>query len=240
MPIFTVAIPAFNEEKYLPTCLTAIRTQDYGKKFETLVVDNNSTDKTAAIAKSFGARVVKETQKGMLFAKHQAFLEAKGEIVATTDADSIVPKNWLSEISKAYSKKNIVATTGLVSFNQNLNKMDFSKIDRIIQKSAYFFLKRPITMRGPNRSIRKDIYLKSGGINTSGTVREDEYYLLPKLKKFGKVAFLPHLVVLTSNRRLHNHARQYYFKHLFWDYTVMGLYTKVFSAKVEDKTPDYR
>ena len=58
-PLVSVVIPAYNEEKYLPACLEALSRQTF-RDFEVVVVDNNSTDRTAEIARSLGARVVHE------------------------------------------------------------------------------------------------------------------------------------------------------------------------------------
>jgi glycosyltransferase involved in cell wall biosynthesis len=52
-PIFSIVIPAFNEEKFLPRCLESLKNQDF-KDFEIIVVDNNSPDKTAALQKNLG------------------------------------------------------------------------------------------------------------------------------------------------------------------------------------------
>ena len=71
-PAISVVIPAFNEEKYLPACLEALKKQTF-KNYELIVVDNNSTDKTAQIAKKFGARVVKEKKQGRNMACGRCF-----------------------------------------------------------------------------------------------------------------------------------------------------------------------
>ena len=57
---FSVVVPAYNEEAFLPETLRSLRRQDYPGAYEIVVVDNNSTDATAEIARSFGVRVVSE------------------------------------------------------------------------------------------------------------------------------------------------------------------------------------
>jgi len=59
----SVVIPAYNEEKLLKKTLESIRDQ-IEKPFEIIVVDNNSTDKTAQVAKKMGAIVIKEVKQG--------------------------------------------------------------------------------------------------------------------------------------------------------------------------------
>ena len=64
----TIVIPAFNEEKYLASCLDSLVNQKTNLKYEVIVVDNNSTDRTAKIASSFknrmNIRVIFEKKQG--------------------------------------------------------------------------------------------------------------------------------------------------------------------------------
>jgi len=91
-PIISIIVPAYNEEKYLPKCLWALTHQDFKLPYEIIVVDNNSADKTKKIAKKFGARVVFEKKKGLLKARDKGIKSARAELIAITDADTLVPK----------------------------------------------------------------------------------------------------------------------------------------------------
>lgn len=63
-PLISVVIPAYNEENYLTPCLKALKEQEYPKeKFEVIVVDNGSGDKTSEIAKNFGVRLIVYSQE---------------------------------------------------------------------------------------------------------------------------------------------------------------------------------
>ena len=64
-------------------------------EYEIIVVDNNSTDKTAEIAKKYADRVISEKRKGVLYARQTGTMEAKSDIILRTDADGFVPKNWI-------------------------------------------------------------------------------------------------------------------------------------------------
>ncbi|OGG26010.1 hypothetical protein A2960_05650 [Candidatus Gottesmanbacteria bacterium RIFCSPLOWO2_01_FULL_39_12b] len=242
MESITIAIPTYNEEKYLPDCLTAIRNQSYKNKFELLVIDNNSTDNTARIAKSFGARVVKESQKGSLFAKHCCFSQARGDIVVTTDADSVPPYNWLSCLLAPFEKDDkVIAVTGLVKYPDNTTvKFNFSSFDQFCQKTINRFLSSPITMRAPNRAILKNVYFASGGIDVLGAPSEDEYFLVKKLRKFGKIVFLPDLIVQTSDRRQKNRDFSYLFVDLLWKLVINGHIRHFFHKPNYITIKDYR
>jgi glycosyltransferase involved in cell wall biosynthesis len=80
----SVVIPAYNEEKSISNVV-----KDFSKPYvdEIIVVDNNSTDRTAELARKAGARVVKEIKQGYGYAIQRGLREAKGEIIFVTEAD---------------------------------------------------------------------------------------------------------------------------------------------------------
>jgi len=99
IPDISIVIPAYNEEKYLPACLSAVSQQEGAPPYEVIVVDNASTDGTACIAQQCGARVVTEPRKGVARARQAGFEAACGEIIASTDADTRVTPQWLARIT---------------------------------------------------------------------------------------------------------------------------------------------
>ena len=98
---FSVVIPAHNEEKYISKCLRAIiSASKYVKpdSVEIIVVANRCTDRTCEIAKRYGARVLKNDDKCIAAIRNTGVMAAKGEIVVTIDADSLMTKYSLAEI----------------------------------------------------------------------------------------------------------------------------------------------
>lgn len=101
MTKFSVVIPAHNEEKYIGRCLRAvISASKYVKPdlTEIIVVANRCTDKTCAIAKHYGAKVLVNDAKCIAAVRNTGVRAAKGEIVVTIDADSLMTKYSLAEI----------------------------------------------------------------------------------------------------------------------------------------------
>jgi len=79
----SVIIPAYNEAARIgPVVRSALGYAD-----EVLVVDDGSADETAAVARSAGARVIRQDNAGYTAAVKRGFREAQGEIVVTMDAD---------------------------------------------------------------------------------------------------------------------------------------------------------
>ena len=96
-PLVSVLVPARNEEKNIERCLNSLREQMY-KNYEILVLNDNSTDNTAAIleriaaedsrVRVFTGKPLPEDWYGKPFALHQLSAQAKGEILLFTDADT--------------------------------------------------------------------------------------------------------------------------------------------------------
>jgi glycosyltransferase involved in cell wall biosynthesis len=64
----SVIIPAYNEEALIPLTLASLQKQDFHGDMEIIVVDNNSSDGTAEVAKRWGARVVREKKQSYVYA----------------------------------------------------------------------------------------------------------------------------------------------------------------------------
>lgn len=103
IPTISVVIPAYNEAATIAGTLRSLQHQTV-QPLEVIVVDNNSTDETAAIAESFSfVRVVKETQQGIAYARNAGFDAARGDVVARIDADTLASKRWLETIQTHFS-----------------------------------------------------------------------------------------------------------------------------------------
>src|SRR6266480_3281530 len=83
----TVVIPCLNEELGIRQVLTDL--PDFVD--ETIVVDNNSTDRTAEVARKMGAIVVPELHRGYGRAYKRGFAHASGDIIVTLDGDYSYP-----------------------------------------------------------------------------------------------------------------------------------------------------
>src|SRR5258706_15392459 len=104
----SVVVPAYNEEKYIRACIESILNQEE-KADEIIVINNNSTDKTVDILKQYPIKIVNETEQGMIQARNRGFNEAQYEIIARTDADTIVPPDWIAKIKKNFENEKLVA-----------------------------------------------------------------------------------------------------------------------------------
>jgi glycosyltransferase involved in cell wall biosynthesis len=97
----SVVIPAHNAEQTLPDVLGALRAQDPAP-VEVIVVDDGSTDNTAAVAAHHGARVVETDHVGYVGgARNAGWTEARGDVVVFLDADMVPAPGWAAGLVRA-------------------------------------------------------------------------------------------------------------------------------------------
>lgn len=102
----SIIIPVYNESDHLKGCLNAISKQTIMPD-QVIVVDNNSTDDSVLIAKSFKfVRVIKETKQGIVYARNAGFNSASTDIIGRIDSDSLLPNNWVEEVLKFFEDED--------------------------------------------------------------------------------------------------------------------------------------
>lgn len=204
--MISVVIPAYNEEKYIAACLRSLMNQEV-KADEIIVVDNNSIDNTAEIAKSFNVKIVREEEQGMIPARNRGFNEAKHKIIAQTDADTILPPDWLKKIKKAFDEDpNLVGLSGRAIYYEVSPLIIFPNFQAKILFALYTFIVKLILgsdcIFGPNKALRKSAWekIRDTICKDDREVHED-IDLAIHLAKVGKVRFDNSLVVSSSWRR---------------------------------------
>lgn len=97
--LVSIVIPVRNGAVPIARCLDSIMALDYpaGRR-EVIVVDNGSTDGTAAAARAYPVTVISHPQPGVAHARNVGIRAAQGEIIAFVDADCVVEKGWLREL----------------------------------------------------------------------------------------------------------------------------------------------
>lgn len=102
----SVVIPAKNEEHFIRQCLASLAKQTYpADHYEVLVIDNNSTDKTAAIAQEMGVKVIAKPSGRVGAVRNFGASQARGNVLAFIDADCLVDPEWLTRAAALVSEK---------------------------------------------------------------------------------------------------------------------------------------
>jgi len=191
--IVSIIIPAYNEQFYISSCLDSVLDQSVDPAiYEVLVVDNRSTDRTAALARKKGVRVVSQPQKGYVYALRKGVEESLGRILAFTDADCRVPTHWISKILDDFgARPDIVAVGG---------KLLFYDVNPMLDRVTRLVLSFADTLPGGNMAIRREALDRIGGFNPQVNLSSD-YWVTLKLRSVGRIVIDKNLVVVTSGRR---------------------------------------
>ena len=103
LPPISIIIPVFNEEKKIYDCLDSIKKQNYPQSIiEILIIDDESTDNTVEVTKSFGATILTNGSHNIERGKSIGLAKAKNEYILFIDADNRLPhSNWLKNFVEA-------------------------------------------------------------------------------------------------------------------------------------------
>jgi glycosyltransferase involved in cell wall biosynthesis len=114
VPRVSVVIPAYNAAQTLEECLQAVR-QSSCENYEIIVVDDGSTDSSAAIADRHGCLVVRlEANEGAAVAKNVGASQASGDILLFTDADVLVQPDTVQRVIEHLQEPGLCAVVGLL------------------------------------------------------------------------------------------------------------------------------
>lgn len=235
MPKISVIIAAYNEEKLLPRCLQSLQNQTYPKgQFEVILVDNGSEDNTYQIGEEFGVKVVKyKDVQGCGPARRYGVLRAKGEILAFTDSDCVVPADWLGHLEHLFMKEKdllMIGGKGIADQKGIIIGIPFAIADWFYVLNNY--IGKPLIW-GYNMAIKKGVYDQIGGINIKLLSSEDWDLAFRVYKKFGRgsVKYVRDLTVATYPRKQNNPRILFrYFKNgvkNYVDYVIFGKVTAV-------------
>ncbi len=230
-PTVAIVIPAYNEggliERTLRSIDSSLKIVD--QPVRVVVVNNASTDHTGEIARASGAMVVEEARKGIARARQTGVesLPDSVEIVLSTDADSIVPKEWIHAYLHVLSNPSIIAAYGPIKYIFDAKPSVMEKVSSIMVgflSELYRTVNRTnriIKGSGANSAIKISAIQSVGGYDDL-LLRGEDTELFHRLSGLGPIVPIDE-VVLTSNRRIRNRgflnhalrrlrANLYYFK----------------------------
>ena len=196
----SVVIPALNEEKLLPNTLASLNALDR-KPDEIIVIDASSTDLTVKVAEKMGAKVVTVPKSTIGFSRQQGIEQATGDVIAFTDADAVLPHDWLNRIERALNKPNVVGYFGgfRVFDGPPFYRFYINVIQPIVNRIMFFLFKMPMAT-GQNMAFYKKTALAVGGIPTNYQMAED-IEIARRLMTAGNIVFTQSEYVSASGRR---------------------------------------
>ena len=142
----SITIPAHNAVRTISNCISAAINQQWPGDLEVIVVNDHSTDETAAIAMSFPrVRVINSPHRGFSQTRNIGINAASYDIVVTLDSDAILRKDWLSKIVPYFDEPNVAAVAGYaITGNKSIigRMMGYdveSRLDRMVNYTDHLY-----------------------------------------------------------------------------------------------------
>jgi glycosyltransferase involved in cell wall biosynthesis len=207
----SIVIPAYNEEELLPKCLTSVQEELVYTPCETevIVVNNASTDGTPQVARQFSfVRVVDESRKGLVRARHAGFSASTGDIIANIDADTVLPRGWLRTVMHEFERdEELAALSGPflyydLSVVHRILVQIFYIVGYIIYRLQSLFTGRGALLQGGNFVVRRLHLERAGGFDTTIEFYGEDSDIARRMSRVGKVKWTFALPMYTSGRRL--------------------------------------
>jgi len=199
----SVILVSLNEERYIRLPLESLDKQSF-TDFETIVVDGGSKDNTVEIAREYEAKIIAVPNApfkgGIAYQRNTGAKEAKGEILAFTEADTLLPNFWLEKIDERFLDEEVIAVAGCgypydAPFHGVLEYQLYNRVRLLFSKALKRFMSS-----GYNLAVKKKTFEKSGGFPLVSV--NDDGLFGKKLARMGKTVFCLDIPVYISARRL--------------------------------------
>jgi glycosyltransferase involved in cell wall biosynthesis len=194
--MLSIVVPTFNEEDFLPRLLASIEAQDYADR-EVIVADNRSRDRTRAIARAHGARVV--TGGIPAAGRNRGARAARGDYLMFLDADVVLPEGFLTRILHRFDEEFVDICIPWI------RPIDGTKaIYRTIYQFSNTFYKLMEVLQpqglGVCILVTRRLHERIGGFLETKRVSEDFDYI-SRAAKVGRFRVFPGVHVYHSVRR---------------------------------------
>ena len=125
-PSISVVVPVYNAQRTLANCLEALLAQDYPDHLvQIIAVDNNSTDRSAQIARSYPLTFLERKDKQSSYAARNLGLQnATGDIVLFTDSDCVARPDWISKFLTVFDDPDVVGAGGRIDDAAPTNEVE--------------------------------------------------------------------------------------------------------------------
>ncbi|CAN5252691.1 glycosyltransferase family A protein [soil metagenome] len=220
LPTVSIVIPAYNEQDTIKACVLAALDQTVAA-LEILVVDNRSTDGTAAAVHALQAaypdspiRYVKQdAQQGLIPTRNFGLDSATAEVIGRIDADSVLEPNWVEQVQKAFADPEVAACTGpVIYYDMPLRR--FGHIaDDALRRALIVIASENHLLFGSNMAIRATAWRQIRDevcLDPDDELHEDVDLSLHLHEHDLKIAYSSEMVTGMSARRLDDSPREFY------------------------------
>jgi glycosyltransferase involved in cell wall biosynthesis len=199
----SIVIPVYNEAVHLAACLGAIARQTV-QPYEVIVVDNNSTDGSAAVAGAYDfVTVLREPKQGVVHARNRGFDAASGAIIGRIDADSVLPTDWVASVQQVFADPDVDAVSGVALYYNVALAPLFNAIDLFFRRRLSWQLKDRVYLWGANMALRRSAWQRvKPALCNRGGMHEDYDVAIHLQERGGMVVFDERLQAQVSSRRI--------------------------------------
>ncbi|WP_110181241.1 glycosyltransferase [Nocardioides solisilvae] len=174
-PSVSVVIPVRDDAAELAACLRLLADQSV-PPLEVVVVDNGSSDDSAAVARAHGARVVVERRVGIPSAAATGYDAARGDVVGRLDADSRPGPDWVAHVARAMADPGVDAVTGGGRFHDLPPVL--RQLATVVYLGAYFLLTHlalaHVPLWGSSMAVRRASWERvRARVHTTADVHDD-------------------------------------------------------------------
>jgi len=206
VPLMSIIVPAYNEEKVIEQAIRTLLEVDYARK-EIIVVNDGSVDRTREVVEPYAerrlVRLINRPNGGKAVALNTGIAAANGEIIVTVDADSLVERGSLKRLVAHFHDPDVAAVAGNVKVGNRVNLITrLQALEYIreinLRRRAFDLLNTVYVVPGAIGSFRKSVYRGVGSYDKD-TVTED----MDATIKFVKTG---HLVLYEADAIAHTEA----------------------------------
>lgn len=204
-PLFSVIIPALNEEKFLPNLLESL-AQQTEKNFEVIVVDGKSKDQTVAVAKSFQKKlpsitVITGERPSLPYQRNLGAANGQGEWLIFVDADSVLLPHCLARCREFINtEKPDLFTTWYCADSQQQGEAVAALLGNVVIEGYLMFHKPCIP--GPFTAVSKKAYTSVGGYAEDHAYHEDFNFSIKIYDSHFRVRIMHETCYIISLRRI--------------------------------------
>lgn len=216
----SVVVPAYNEEQNIVACLHALE-QQIVPVHEIIVVDNRSTDRTAALVNEFQTDyphvplvlLAQHEVQGLIPTRNVGFANVTGDIIGRIDADSRVLPHWSAAVITAFTASDISAVTGPVSYYDMPLERFNGKVDHYARRVLLSLGKEYHFLFGSNMALRTSAWeaIRDAASRDEDDLLHEDIDIAMTLQRHGyTVGYEKHMAAAISSRRIDTPKRDFY------------------------------
>jgi len=221
LPTVSIVIPAYNESESIERCLLTCINQTR-RAHEIIVVNNLSTDNTAAIVRRMQKEYkdkanirlfTQDKAQGITPTRNLGFDRATGEVLGRIDADSIIDASWVREVQQIFNDRDVMAASGPVVYHDMPARRFGARADDQIRNTLDRLARDHKFLFGSNMAIRATAWQDIKDevcLDEEDLMHEDMDLAMHMFQRDMKIVYDRNMLGGMSARRLDDSPRKFY------------------------------